>query len=245
MNTAILENASFTATATICSILPSETGQDHTVINRTHGCYFVQHPKAGEPYALSHVAWKKDYADVGDHDPQYTRKTGIERRKEFTFDARQIASDICNQINNNGPGEASFFGVFVCDGNEPTAEELTNANERLRKYFSLCVAAADSQWSANPRHDLISGVAKRGARWLKLNSEDHGWMSNFQVMADCPACGTRIKPGVALCRSCGAILDPEKAAQFGIVAKNKDVPKVSKTRRRIQKKNEALAEQGF
>jgi hypothetical protein len=37
-------------------------------------------------------------------------------------------------------------------------------------------------------------------------------------LADCPVCAEKIKPGVAVCRSCGAILDREKAAQYGLVA---------------------------
>jgi hypothetical protein len=224
---ATLDNPSFVAAATICSILPREDGQDHTMINRTHGIYHVFHPKNGETYRLSHVTWKKDFADVGDYDPAYTRRTNIERRKEFTFDAKQIAEDICKQINGNGPGDGSFFGVFVCAGSEPTTVELDNAFERLKNYFMQCIGAADSQWSSSPRHDLISGVAKRGARWLKLNPEDHAWMSNFQPMTDCPACGTRIKPGVAICRSCSAILDQEKAAKFNLLpAKQEPKPKV-------------------
>jgi hypothetical protein len=223
-----LENQSFTAEATICSILPREDGQDHTVILRTHGAYFVYHPKEGEPYKCSHITWKKDFADVGDYDPQYTRRSGVERRKEFTFDAKQIANDVCKQINENGPGEGSFFGVFVCEGSDPTKQELENAHNRLNAYFTQCVTAADSQWSASPRHDLISGVAKRGGRWLKLNPEDHGWMSNFTKMDDCPACGTRIKPGVAICKGCGAILDEEKARKFGLLERLEPKPK-SKT----------------
>ena len=215
--TQTLENPSFVADATICSILPREDGQDHTMINRTHGIYYVFHPVEGEAYKVSHVHWKKDFADVGDYDPAYTRRTNIERRKEFTFDARQIAEDICKQINGNGPGDASFFGVFVCAGSEPTKQELESAQRRLDNYFKQCIAAADSQWSNIPRHDLISGVAKRGARYLKLNPEDHGWMSNYQEMTDCGACGTRIKPGVAICKACGAILDVEKARKFGLL----------------------------
>jgi len=34
---------------------------------------------------------------------------------------------------------------------------------------------------------------------------------------ECPACAEKIKPGLAVCRSCGAILDNAKAAQFGLV----------------------------
>src|SRR5258708_4395702 len=151
-----LDNPTFTAEATVCSILPREDGQDHTVILRTHGAYFIYHPHEGEAYKCSHVHWKKDYADVGDYDPQYTRRSGIEKRKEFVFDALQIANDICKQINANGPGDASFFGVFVCKGTEPTERELEDANKQLNSYFSQCITAADAQWSNNPKHDLIS-----------------------------------------------------------------------------------------
>jgi len=35
-------------------------------------------------------------------------------------------------------------------------------------------------------------------------------------MSDCPACGEKEKPGVAVCRHCIAILDQEKAAKHGL-----------------------------
>ena len=35
-------------------------------------------------------------------------------------------------------------------------------------------------------------------------------------MNDCPACGEKVKQGVAVCKHCGAILDAEKAAQHGL-----------------------------
>ena len=33
---------------------------------------------------------------------------------------------------------------------------------------------------------------------------------------ECPACGERLKPNVAVCRVCGAVLNREKAAQWGL-----------------------------
>jgi transposase len=39
-------------------------------------------------------------------------------------------------------------------------------------------------------------------------------------MSDCPACGEKVKPGVAVCKHCGAILDAEKAAKHGLVGKS-------------------------
>jgi hypothetical protein len=224
MNEVLLENPSFTAEAVICCILPREDGQNFTIANRTHGVYYVNHPKNGEAYALSRIPWKKDYADVGDYDPAYTRRSGIDKRKVFTFDAKEIAADICHGINDNGPGEGSFFGVFVCVGQEPTEQELETSKKRLESYFMQTIAAADSQWSSNPRHDLISGIAKRAARHLKLDPEQHEWLISYRPTVDCPVCGERIKPGVAVCKGCHAILDAEEAAKFGIGAEDESVP---------------------
>jgi len=35
-------------------------------------------------------------------------------------------------------------------------------------------------------------------------------------MNECPACGEKVKPAVAVCKHCGAILDAEKAAKHGL-----------------------------
>lgn len=216
MNEIMVENQTFASEATICAILPREDGLLMKPELRTHGAYWINYPKPGEEYALTKVPWKRDYADVGDYNPDKVAKGGLDKRKVETFSATQIADDLCKGINDNGPGEGSFFGVFVCAGAEPTGVELANARHRMEEYFLRTIAAADAQWSSIPRHDLISGVAKRAARYLNLDPETHPWLVSFRPTQDCPVCGDKIKPGVALCRSCGAILDEEKAAKFGI-----------------------------
>jgi hypothetical protein len=35
-------------------------------------------------------------------------------------------------------------------------------------------------------------------------------------MTECPACGERVKPEVAVCKHCSAILNAEKAAKHGL-----------------------------
>ena len=42
------------------------------------------------------------------------------------------------------------------------------------------------------------------------------WLYDPKPTIECPVCAERIKPGVAVCRACGAILDREKAARFGL-----------------------------
>jgi hypothetical protein len=63
---------------------------------------------------------------------------------------------------------------------------------------------------------FITDLERRAARELRLEKP---WLYDPKPLADCPVCAEKIKPGVAVCRSCGAILDREKAAQFGLVAR--------------------------
>jgi hypothetical protein len=65
---------------------------------------------------------------------------------------------------------------------------------------------------------FITDLERRAARQLGLEKP---WLYDARPLADCPVCAEKIKPGVAVCKSCGAILDREKAAQFGLVAPEK------------------------
>jgi hypothetical protein len=63
---------------------------------------------------------------------------------------------------------------------------------------------------------FITDLERRAARQLNLEKP---WLYDPKPLADCPVCAEKIKHGVAVCRSCGAILDREKAAQYGLVAR--------------------------
>jgi hypothetical protein len=70
---------------------------------------------------------------------------------------------------------------------------------------------------------FITDLERRAARQLGLEKP---WLYDARPLADCPVCAEKIKHGVAVCRSCGAILDREKAAQYGLVAADeKDSPR--------------------
>ncbi len=155
------------------------------------------------PYALTTIAARTGSIDLGD-----------KRTLEFPISARDIAEDLAREINADG-GEASYFGVFVCEGSEPTADELDEARERLETFYRTLVSSADKQWERTHNVIFISDLERRAARELKFEKE---WSYEPQQRIDCPACGEKLKPNVAVCRVCGAVLDREKAAQFGLVA---------------------------
>ena len=106
-------------------------------------------------------------------------------------------------------------GCFIPAGEIPTEEEIAQAHATRRAYLMKCVNEGQSEYSRTGRIDDIPGEYKRAASELGMDFE---WAKLAPPqMSECPACAEKIKPGVAICKSCGAILDREKAAKFGLV----------------------------
>jgi hypothetical protein len=137
---------------------------------------------------------------------------GDKHTTEFPISAREVAEDIAREINGDS-GEGSFHGVFVAEATEPTEKELSEAQAKLEAFHRRLVEAADLEWERSHNPMFITDLERRAARELKL---DKPWLYDPKPMEECPACGERIRPGVAVCRSCQAILDAEKAAKFGL-----------------------------
>jgi hypothetical protein len=172
--------------------------------HRTYlGSLDVHSPQDGEPYALTPVRSCKGLMDLGD-----------KRTMEFAISAREIAEDIAREINGDS-GEGSYHGVFVAAGLEPTQTELAEARRKLEEFYRRLAAAADLEWERSHNPMFITDLDRRAARELRLEKP---WLYDPKPATECPACAEHIKPGVAVCKSCGAILDKEKAALFGLIA---------------------------
>jgi hypothetical protein len=167
------------------------------------GSLEVRSPEPGEVFAITPIRGCMGVMDLGD-----------KRIMEYRITAREIADDIAREINGDS-GEGSFHGVFVAAGDSPTNAELEEARRRLDEFHRRLVAAADLEWERSHNPMFITDLERRAARELRLEKP---WLYDPKPLADCPVCAEKIKPGVAVCRSCGAILDREKAAQFGLVA---------------------------
>lgn len=165
------------------------------------GSLDVRSPQDGEAFALTQVRGSKSLMDLGD-----------KRTMEFAITAREIAEDIAREINGDS-GEGSYHGVFVAAGLEPTLLELDEARRKLDEFHRRLVAAADPEWERSHNPMFITDLERRAARELKLEKP---WLYDPKPATECPECAERIKPGVAVCKACGAILDKEKAAQFGL-----------------------------
>lgn len=186
------------------------------------GALEVRSPENGEAFAVTPIRGCTGVMDLGD-----------KRTMEFRISAWEIAEDIAREINNDS-GEGSFHGVFVAAGAEPTERELLDARRRLEEFHRRLVAAADLEWERSHNPMFITDLERRAARSLRLEKP---WLYDPKPLADCPVCAEKIKPGVAVCRSCGAILDREKAAQFGLAAVQEKQPPSQGSRERSPEKS--------
>ena len=168
------------------------------------GSLDVRSPQSGEAFAITLIRGCMSVMDLGD-----------KRTMEYRITAREIAEDIAREINSDS-GEGSYHGVFVAAGEMPTDNELADARHRLQEFHRRLVAAADLEWERTHNPMFITDLERRAARQLNVEKP---WLYDPRPLADCPVCAEKIKHGVAVCKSCGAILDREKAAQYGLVAR--------------------------
>jgi hypothetical protein len=183
------------------------------------GSLEIRPVQAGEAFAITTIRGCTGVMDLGD-----------KRLMEYRITAREIAEDIAREINGDS-GEGSFHGVFVAAGDLPTEAELTDARKRLEEFQRRLVAAADLEWERTKNPMFITDLERRAARQLGLEKP---WLYDAKPLEDCPVCGEKIKPGVAVCRSCRAILDREKAAQYGLVPQERK--SVAESQRQSEKR---------
>ena len=177
------------ATVTIASI----SDQDW-YISRTHGVYHIPACVKGESFALLLIRTRNDVIDLGDG-----------RRLPFPITAREIADDLLQDLHDHG--------VFVCAGARPTSEELASATARRDAFYHRLIGEGDTLWARGHSFREISDMHRRAALALGVERE---WAYVPMRMSECPACGEKVKSGVAVCKHCHAILDAEKAAQHGL-----------------------------
>jgi hypothetical protein len=171
--------------------------------HRTYlGSLTIASPEPGQDYALTPIHACKGFVDIGDH-----------RTMEFPITAREIAEDLVRELNGDS-GEGSFHGVFIAEGPEPTESELKDAHEKLDAFHRRLVEMADLEWERSHNPMFITDLERRAARELKLEKP---WLYDPKPQAECPACGEKLRPGVAVCRACRAILDREKAIKYGLL----------------------------
>lgn len=166
-------------------------------ISRTYGIFHIPACAKGEPYAILLITSRGDALDLGDN-----------RRFPFTISAREIADDLIQDLEPHG--------IFVSAGARPSEDEISVAQTTRLEWYQQLVAEADTMWARGHSYREISDMHRRAALSLGIERD---WAFVPQRLIDCPVCGEKIKPQVAICKHCNAVLDTEKAAKHGIATR--------------------------
>jgi hypothetical protein len=135
--------------------------------------------------------------------------------------AYDTADDIVRSLNKNmaiggvgADGIEGFCGIFVCNDDRPTAQELKSARERLQKCDEAMVQRADTDF-AFYKNPMFCVEAIPSAKRLKI--EDRDWLSVYKPSKECPMCFTKVDPRAVVCRSCNFVIDRKAAITAGFL----------------------------
>lgn len=181
------QNGGVERSATIASV----SDQDF-YITRTYGVFHIPARPKNEACALIMVTPRNDAIDLGDN-----------HRFPFSISARDIAIDLIQDLEQHG--------IFVCAAERPSEQELASAREIRDAWHQQLVAEADEMWARGHSYREISDMHRRAALAMKVERE---WAYVPQRSVDCPACGEKLRPGVAICKHCNAVLDAARAAKY-------------------------------
>lgn len=193
---------------------------------RTYGVYRIEACKPGQPFTTLVISARPGVIDKPERKPGKLAGT-----EQFPIKAEDIAVDLVRQWNSDIWGIGStvtgqvaqeqvrgFSGVFVCEGMEPTAEELATAHEILALSDKALAERASSDWDQFHRPDMIHAGWKRAARRLGIDAEFLYTISNIASLPECKFCGSKMKTATAtVCAICHREQNPDPvAAAIGI-----------------------------
>ena len=136
--------------------------------------------------------------------------------------AKSIVDDFVNTViessNDAGPGMMWFEGTLTkTDVMAHHKNDLKTLVEKQVRWFKNLCQKADDDWNQYHKASLISSHQKYAAEYLEYKAP---WLMDYQPNAgliECPSCFTKIDSRASVCINCKAVLNKEKAAQYGII----------------------------
>jgi len=174
-------------------------------------------PASQKEPSLLVVGQSVHYVYVGDDRPQL----------EIAIPAADMAKSIVDDFVNAQiavteyarPGVGWLRGeVTLSELKTKHVSFLSNLRQLHKAWYLELVKMADDDWQRYRKHVVISDLQRLAAR--DLGYTDREWTIDPEKLASfsCPACGTSVIPGVAVCPSCRCIIDQEKYKKLTFAA---------------------------
>ena len=200
------------------------------LLNRTYATYWIGGKRRTEQFSSTVIAPATAWRDAGfGGEPFSVRKFANGWKPKgapITYRAREIAKDLCREINGDLPGlqvtevnsEADtdgpriqkFMGVFISDTQAPTSDDLDANVAKLRTYYAALVSEGNLIFERTKDYRMISALCHQACRELEIETD---WHQNLLDRKTCPGCGSKVAARAARCPQCKWILDPEAIAE--------------------------------
>jgi hypothetical protein len=198
------------------------------LLTRTYATYWIGGKVKGELYRSTVIAPATAWRDAGFGGEPFSvlkfemTKGWKPKGAPITYRARDIAKDLCREINGDLPGlqvtdvnsqadtdtpnTQKFMGVFLSDTEVPGREDLEANTSKLRAYYAALVSEGNMIYERTKDYRMISSLCHVAARELDIETE---WHQNLLDRKDCPGCGTKVSSRAARCPQCKWILNLE------------------------------------
>ena len=121
------------------------------------------------------------------------------------------------------------MGCFIAAADQPSEQELAEANACLAKYRESQVQEADNYWNQGPMQ-WQNIVAEHREAAIALGQERE-WLKPLKQTIECPGCGARVNPNVAVHAvqqgGCGAIINEERYKKLKWAGEKQSAPSAS------------------
>ena len=198
--------------------------RQHSVSLGGLGTYVIPACEPGKPYSKPCIVngFIADEYDLGDG--KGNMSWNAEQGEEVAKDVVGIGSYTAelSPLTTN----REWWGCFIAKGETPTPEELSAAKEKLERCMKMWLADGDRLAGQGEK-----GIAQIGIPHIEASvylKQPRQWSNPVVAMIECPGCGSPIKPYIAKCGNCGAILDRVKAIELGLIPDETAPAKASK-----------------
>jgi hypothetical protein len=135
---------------------------------------------------------------------------------DLAQDILGIASTV--PTNSEYTTNLEWKGVFLSMSPNPTDEQIEAAREKRKQHMLMFVADGDRRSLNGPGENGAGGIHRNHRNAVHELKLKRAWADPVVAQEECPACGSAIKAGIAVCPHCRAILNREAAVQFGLIS---------------------------
>lgn len=183
------------------------------VVPRKHRHYQIPaRPDNGK--SILEPGFEESYGVCKVFDIEENLEFGEKQKVPWRETAEKVAPDIVTSE------DMTKFGIFVAyDEGGPTAAELGRAKANLLRHLKWLVNDGDKKYSRPETRADVNDLHRKAVIML---GEQREWV--YQLVENlvdqsskCPACGSDFRiPDPAVCAVCGAVLNQERAAKYGL-----------------------------